>query len=525
MAFNKDKYISKYIGEASENIATIESALFKLKDGNALEENLVYVLRTLHTLKSSSRMLEFINMESLVHSMENLFVAYKEERIKLTDKIVNLVLRSVDMLKTGIAHIQSGKSDSIEIQEYIGNLNNAAVNEDFVLPAANSEIKNDIKADTVCLPVHEKSAKANDILKEDSIRIPLHKIDQIIKDAASMQMLEMSSRNIHLEVDKMGQSLKNMNKIFSRKDFGSTASVKNDKEGLLIDFKEAEHVNSFLNSKIKNHVLDISQLVGKIYNSILSLRMLPISIILDSYPRYVYEMASGLNKKVKLVIKGKENEIDKNIIEGLSDILLHVIRNAVDHGIETPEERKKKGKDETGLLTIECSREHGNMKIVISDDGRGISEEKIRSKIIAMKLVDESIARSLSKTELINYIFESGFSTADQVSNISGRGVGMDVVKSKIEEMKGSISIDTEPDNGSKFNLVVPLSIASVLGFEVSAGNLKFIIPANYIETTMICTKEDFIENLNTPVIRYNNSMIKLFYLHQILETEKLKTS
>jgi chemotaxis protein histidine kinase CheA len=273
-----------------------------------------------------------------------------------------------------------------------------------------------------------------------------------------------------------------------------------------------------LGSIVRNYSLDVGNHIRSAYDSIISLRMLPLSTVLDEYPRQVFTIASELGKKVKLRIEGAENEIDKNLIESLSEVFLHMIRNSIDHGIETPEERRKQGKEETGLLTINCVRESGNMKVTIADDGKGINIEGIRKKIVEKGLVSPEAAAALGEEELINFIFQSGFSTAEKLSNVSGRGVGMDAVRNNIERMKGSIAIKTKVGEGTTFTISVPLSLAALMGFPILSGSMKFIIPANFVDTVMLINTKDIITVVDRPGIKYNGRIIKLFYLHHVLK-------
>jgi chemotaxis protein histidine kinase CheA len=286
---------------------------------------------------------------------------------------------------------------------------------------------------------------------------------------------------------------------------------------LLNQFRQLEQLTGKIASAIKNYSADVGNMTKTAYDSVISLRMLPISTILDAYPRYVFEIASELEKKVQLHIEGNQNEIDKNIIETLSDVFLHIVRNAIDHGIEKPEERRLKKKDETGRLLIRCSRESGNMKIVIADDGRGIDHEEIRKKLIQGGTLTAGNAASLTKEELTNYIFRNGFSTSKTINNISGRGVGMDVVRTGIEQLKGSILVETAPGAGTTFTILVPLSIASLMGFPIICGDMKFIIPANFVDTILLINREDIITVVDRPGINFENRIIKLYYLNRIL--------
>jgi len=187
-------------------------------------------------------------------------------------------------------------------------------------------------------------------------------------------------------------------------------------------------------------------------------------------------------------------------------IKTHMIRNSIDHGIETPQERRAAGKNETGLLTIACARESGNMKVTIADDGKGISIEGIRRKIIEKGLASKEAADALGEEELINFIFQSGFSTAEKLSSVSGRGVGMDAVRSNIERMKGSIAVQNKAGQGTVFTISVPLSLAALMGFPISSGSMKFIIPANFVDTVMLINAKDIITVVDRPGIKYNGT-------------------
>ena len=576
MAIDREKYVPKYIDEAIENIRTVETLIFEIKDGVSVEDDLATLLRALHTLKGSSRMLEFKHIESLSHNLESVFVALKEERIALTDKAMRLSLVSLDALRAGLGAIQKTGEDDIDTQVFEKELAALAVNEEFQIPPSplsGGEAGEEPAAEEASAPeapeVLEKTSgegargkrksgkrKKNssgeasreetdsgerslvkagsqslekigerslnkrgerlpasgrrEEAKAESIRISLEKIDAIIRSIASLQSLEISAKTMALEIAAITDMVRDFSRSFKESHETETA--------LIAALRKLETRSGKMSLAMKNYAVDVGNHIRGAYDSVISLRMLPISTILDSYPRYVFELSAELGKRVQLAIEGNENEIDKNIIEILSDVFLHMVRNAVDHGIESPEERRAVGKDETGRLLIICSRESGNMKIVISDDGRGIDYEKIRKKLMDEGQVTESTALSLSKEDLTNYIFQSGFSTSSGVSNISGRGVGMDAVRGSIERLKGSIVIDSVYGEGTSFTILVPLSIAALMGFPIVCGGMKFIIPANFVDTILLVNRGDIITVVDRPGIRYENRIIKLYYLNQILK-------
>jgi chemotaxis protein histidine kinase CheA len=522
MAIDREKYISKYIDEGLEIIALVEGLVFDIKDGISTEDDLAILLRGLHTLKGSSRMLEFKRIETMSHALESVFVAIKEQRIGTNENTVKLILAALDIIKLGLGTVQRTKDDTIEIQECIQALNALADNEEFTLPKK-GEAQASTVGDANISETKEPSPLVQDSdstekpqarkhqmeAKSESIRLSIEKIDSIIKNIASLQSLEVSAKAIIKDNAALYTLIKDYSKVLK--------AQKALDPVLAVNFRKVERLNERINSSLKNYSADLGNYIHSAYDSVISLRTLPISTVLDSYQRYVYGLSVELGKKVQLVIEGKENEIDKNIIESLSEIFMHMVRNAVDHGIETPEERLAAGKNETGNLSIVCSRESGNMKIVISDDGRGIDYEKIRQKALAEGHVAEAAAATLSREELTNFIFQSGFSTSGKVSNISGRGVGMDTVRENIERLKGSIIIDSGLGHGTTFTIMVPLSIAALTGFPAACGGIKFIIPANFVDTILLVHREDIITVVDRPQIKYNDRLIKLYYLSQIL--------
>ncbi|WP_461255044.1 hybrid sensor histidine kinase/response regulator [Treponema sp. R80B11-R83G3] len=527
MAIDKEKFIKKYIDEGLEILSTVETLIFDIKDGVSVEDDLATLLRSLHTLKGTSRMLEFKRIEELSHLLESVFVAIREQRIGFSENALKLILSSLDILKDGINVLQNTKDDNIEIGEYVKNLTLLAAGEEYSLPKTekSASIKKQSSekdavmpqtSETAQAPAEKETANKTQVpekhkdTKSESIRVPLEKIDEIIKSIASLHTLEISAKSLSQNSMEITKLMKDFSKSF--KEYKKYDPVQ------AANFRKLERMGERLNSALKNYFIDAETSIRTAYDRVISLRTLPISTIFDSYPRYVFHLSQELGKKVRLVIEGQENEIDKNIIETISEVFIHLVRNAVDHGIETPQERITAGKDETGIISIICSRESGNMKIIISDDGRGIDLEKIRQKAVKGGFVTAAAAAGLSKEELINLIFQSGFSTSGSLSSVSGRGVGMDVVRECVESLKGSILVDSVQGEGSKFTIIVPLSIAALMGFPIECNGMKFIIPANFVEAIMLLNRDEIITVVDKPEIKYNDRIIKLYYLSQILQ-------
>jgi two-component system chemotaxis sensor kinase CheA len=217
----------------------------------------------------------------------------------------------------------------------------------------------------------------------------------------------------------------------------------------------------------------------------MSIRMVKIKTIFQKMPRVVRDISQNTGKKMELIMEGEDTEIDKTIIEQISDPLVHLIRNAADHGIEAPEERLLKGKTETGRIVLRAYNRNKHVYIEIEDDGKGIDAEKLKEKAVEKGFVTETEAEKMSKSQFINLIFLPGFSTAKQITEVSGRGVGMDVVKSNIEKINGNIAIESTVDKGTKMTIQLPLTLAVSRGLTVEASGETYIFPIEYIVETV----------------------------------------
>lgn len=258
----------------------------------------------------------------------------------------------------------------------------------------------------------------------------------------------------------------------------------------------------------------LSLLVSELQDGVMKARMLPIEQLYNRFPRMVRDLADSLEKQVELVLLGKDTELDRTLIEEIGDPLIHLLRNAVDHGIEAPEQRRLNGKNECGTVTLSAVHQDNHVVISIRDDGAGIDADKLRKSAVSKGLLSEEEARRLSDEEAVHLVFKPGFSTAAQISDVSGRGVGMDIVRNDIERMSGMIDIETAKGQGTLFRIRLPLTLAIVTGLLVELSDRTFIIPMSSVaEITRIESKE--IKKLRgEPVIKIRNQVIPVVWLH-----------
>ncbi len=267
-------------------------------------------------------------------------------------------------------------------------------------------------------------------------------------------------------------------------------------------------------SKFRSSTQNLGRIASELQEGVMKIRMVPIGTIFNRFPRVVRDLSRDLGRKVDLIIEGEETELDKTVVDDLLDPIMHCVRNSVDHGIETPEERRKHGKDETGKLILKASNE-GNMIVIdIIDDGQGIEVDKVRSKAIKKGLISPN--KVLSNQEAYNLIFLPGFSTSDKISSVSGRGVGLDVVKTMVEKLKGSITVTSEANKGSKFSIRLPLTLAIIQGLLIRVGKEVYSIPiANVIESQRV--KRDSINTIdNYEVLNVRNEVISILRLSRL---------
>lgn len=261
----------------------------------------------------------------------------------------------------------------------------------------------------------------------------------------------------------------------------------------------------------------LAMITGELQESMIKVRMLPLEQLFNRLPRMVRDLSGSLNKQIELVIEGKETELDRTLIEELGDPLIHLLRNAVDHGIETPEARRMAGKSETGTVRIAASHEDNQVILVIEDDGAGIDSEAIAQSALKKGIITAEEARNMTVDEALRLIFRPGFSTANQISDISGRGVGMDIVRNDIERINGMIDIETTKGQGTRFSIRLPLTLAIIRGLLVHVGSATFVIPMSNVAEIIRTAPGEIRSVHGQPVITARNQLVPVVWLQDSL--------
>ncbi|RCW70696.1 chemotaxis protein CheA [Saliterribacillus persicus] len=290
-------------------------------------------------------------------------------------------------------------------------------------------------------------------------------------------------------------------------------------EELVIDRGRLEQISANLkHPELQDTVERMSRISGDLQNIILNMRMVPVEQVFNRFPRMVRQLSKDLGKKINLEIQGAETELDRTVIDEIGDPLVHLIRNALDHGVENPEVRKQKGKIEEGQLLLNAYHSGNHVFIEITDDGAGINQSKVIEKAISNRVITEDEAAMMTDSQVNQLIMASGFSTADVISDVSGRGVGLDVVKNTIESLGGSITIESEQDKGSKFSIQLPLTLSIISVLLVEVEREKYAVPLSSIIETAIVNKSDILYAHNKKVIDFRGKVVPLISLKEVFE-------
>ncbi len=385
---------------------------------------------------------------------------------------------------------------------------------------------------------HKAAQAAASVLRVDSRRVDnlMNLVSETVITKAAFNQIGLHTADLQVQLqslnasykEKQHQLLEELPKMIEEVQQG--ASVKDVRQRLSDEYASMSgwfdlFENDFkaTSTKLRSSTQNLGRIASELQEGVMKIRMVPIGTIFNRFPRVVRDLCRDLGRKVNLVIEGEDTELDKTVVDDLLDPIMHCVRNSVDHGIESPEERKALGKDETGTLTLKASNE-GNMIIIdIIDDGQGIEVEKVKEKAVSKGLISPN--KILSNQEAYNLIFMAGFSTSDKISNVSGRGVGLDVVKDSVAKLKGSITVTSERHKGSKFSIRLPLTLAIIQGLLVRVGKETYSIPiANVIESQRV--KKSSINTIDSyEVLNVRNEVISVLRLSRLFNIKDTSES
>jgi two-component system chemotaxis sensor kinase CheA len=518
-----DDLIKDFLVESIENLDRLDSELVKLESDPSSEELLSSIFRTIHTIKGSCGFLGFSKLEKVAHAGESLLSRLRDGKISLTAELTSGLLSMVDAIRTILSEIQSsgqdGKEDYPDLIENLSRLQQTGQKPESKTPPESKSQGPAKKTQPppgkqagVSLTADQPAQKQENVERIGEILVGNGSVTQDDVQAALRVQDESRTNNATAETIRVDVHLldKLMNLV------GELVLTRNQ-----ITQFSARQSDPTLTSSTQQLNLLTSELQGEVMKT----RMQQISNVFDKFPRVVRDVAKGCGKQVEIEMEGKETELDKSLLEAIKDPLTHIVRNSVDHGIETPDQRVARGKRPEGHLKLRACHEGGQVVIEISDDGAGIDTARVKAKALERGLITPQQAAQMSDRELLNLIFLPGFSTAEKVTNLSGRGVGMDVVKTNIDKVNGSVDLQSTPGKGTAIKIKIPLTLAIVRAVIVQTAGKRFAIPQVSIQELVRLdgdrVRKDVEQVHGVPVYRMRGKLLPLIHLDDELKLKR----
>jgi len=525
-----EEIVKEFLVESYENLDRLDQELIALEKDAGNRETLASVFRTIHTLKGTSGFLAFNQLEALTHVGENLLARLRDGQLTLNPEITTGLLSMVDAVRQMLASIEAnGNEGERHDQELIAALTN--------LLASRSEPGAAAAPTKGKSPHNPPPQPAPDIgeipVRQGNVTVVIEAAPRpLVAEPPAMKEIPAAKANAKpqqmVDAPSLQQAARGQSASDStiRVDVGQLDRLMNGmSELVLLRNQIVQYTNSTDDSELLGTSQRLNLLTTELQEGVMKTRMQPIGNIWGKFPRTVRDVARGCGKQVRIVMEGKETELDRTIIEAIKDPLTHLVRNAVDHGIETQEIRRAKGKNPEGLLFLRAFHEGGQVNIEISDDGAGLDLEKIRKKAIQKALVSADQAARMTEREITNLIWLPGFSTADKVTNVSGRGVGMDVVRTNIEKIGGLVDVQSKAGQGSTVRMKIPLTLAIIPALIVASAGDRYAIPqVSLLELVRLEGEQarKGIEVVNgAPVYRLRERLLPLVYLNRELRTDE----
>ena len=533
-----------FITEAEEMLNNFSEILLHLENNRKDMEKINHVFRVLHTLKGSSGMMDAKSIYYLGHSLEELLDLVRNNKMVFTDSIFDIMFEGLDKISSLIKKLSNKENPNENVDEMLTRIlyiKDGYGHSGLDIPKRKKEeVHSDINS--------YRDKTGNIELSQNVSENKSEKIMEIKKDIPAQtnasantnpQQIDSSPQTLRIDIKKLDTTMNRMGELVIEKIKLQTYS----KEFLLYEMKLLRMKESVLEEKIeKEEFADkiveiigevekqrdklnlitegIERLSSELQDGLMKMRLVPLSQIFSRFPRVVRDLSKQLDKKINFIISGDETEIDKNIIEKLVDPLVHLIRNCIDHGIESESERKKIVKKIEGSIHLRAFYKGNDVVIQIDDDGAGLNIDKIKNKSLEKNLLPADELEKMSDEEIMMLIFRPGFSTAEKVTDLSGRGVGMDVVKKSIEALNGSVALKSERGKYTSVIISIPLTLAIMQVLLIKIGNRPMAIPLYQIQETVFLNRNDIYELSNKLVFNLRGIVTPLIILKDVIGIE-----
>ncbi|GIR84912.1 MAG: chemotaxis protein A [Rhodobacterales bacterium] len=520
--------ISDFCEEAWESLQASENLLIELENNPTSKELINELFRAVHTVKGGSRLIEVKKIEKLSHELETVLDNVRSDKIMLDARLIDISLECIKRI--GIITDEVAHRGPIKTK--INDLLHALISGDDAVDIGVKSNQNVEKVTPEQTTIKSPETKPQDtkanappnVVREESIKVSAEKLDTVLNTSSEVYInrirLDNDQKMLSDALEQINQDIGSLNKEFTSEI--SNSEYENNVSSLIPKYQTDINIGlekiAIHNANLQKNIEDLEVLSSRLQSGAMNFRMLPISNLFNRFPAQVRDIARQIGKKVELKIQGGETELDKILINQLADPLLHLIRNSIDHGIEADQQRAAINKPEIGQINLSAYYLGSNAIIEIEDDGKGIDSKIIAAKAVEKNLLSNERASELSEKEIFDLIFEPGFSSAEQVTELSGRGVGMDVVKTSINQMQGSIKVESKVNQGTKITLRLPLTLAVVGILLVSENNYEFAFPILNVEEIINVNLKTDIKSINdTLVFNFRGELVPTRLLSDFL--------
>ncbi|MGO9954030.1 MAG: chemotaxis protein CheA [Dissulfurispiraceae bacterium] len=514
MADEMEEIISEFVTEAEETLEKIDPMFVDLETRGYDKDILNEIFRGMHTLKGAAGFLGFQQIVDVAHRAESIMKRLRDGEMTLTRDIMDVILKSVDMLRLLISHISAKDNVEENMSVLLLNLDSVITSQEpagtgiDLQKGAGITLESDSQheeGDELISEIAELPPQADESPVAQALTAPAgvvaeEQVQQVSKEKEVVSTLRVDVSRIDKVMDLAGEIVLARNRIL------------NLATKLEMTHSDDPNVESLLET---TSFLD--RVTSDLQLAVMKIRMQPIQKVFSKFPRMARDLSRSLGKEINLEIFGEDTEVDKSVIENIGDPLIHIIRNSVDHGIEHTDERIAKGKHAKGRIIISAYQKGTQIVIEVSDDGKGIDVEAVKRKALAQGIVTEEEIQKMPDETAINLIFLPGFSTKEVSTELSGRGVGMDVVKTNVGKLNGYVEVVTKKDEGSTFRISLPLTLAIIQAMMVRIGNEYYALPQSMIEETLRVRRSDIKDVTGQNVLTIRGKVLPVFSMSETL--------
>lgn len=506
--FEFEEFFRDFLLESTELLESYEKNLLEVEtvikqkrfEFGDIEENLQAIFRAIHTIKGLAGMMDFFEIKTYTHQAEDVLDGVRNNKLKFNNTLIDTLFRIMDTTKKLIENIMMPNQNPLVVEDELRFLETAVT-------ASSPDDRFEVDDELTEAEPHAPESGEEDIPESRTVSSSVKKGKKF-----SSNVIRVDTGRLDSLLNTVGELVIGKNRLVEV----SKALLNNRQETERHAANDSFSLENTLEEDLAETVEQLTHLIVNLQESSMKLRMVPISYTFNKYKRLVRDLARQNGKEVRLEIEGETTEVDRAVIEAMEDPLLHIIRNAIDHGLETPQERLNKGKNPCGLMKLSAYQENNAIVIHVKDDGGGIDPDRVYQKALDMGIIHKQA--TLTKKDILNLVFLPGFSTASVITDISGRGVGMDVVKRNVLELNGMIDLESEVGRGTTLSLKLPLTLAIIRVLLVNIGDHFFSIPiSNVIETRRIALSEiQYIDEQEAIMLR--NSILPIIRLADVLK-------